>query len=297
MHRLALHGVFTALVTPFTQDGKQVDWDAFERVLELQLAAGVEGLVPCGTTGETPTLSADEQRRLIERTAERARGRAVIMAGTGSNDTKKSVETSLSAVEAGAEAVMLANPYYNKPSQEGMFRHVREIARAVSVPVILYNIPGRTSVTLNVETVLRILDACPNVVAVKDATGNVLHCQDLLQRAGDRVVVMCGDDLLTLPMLSVGASGVVSVTSNLLPARVAEVVRLAREGRFDAARVKHLALLPVHRALFSEPSPQPVKAALALRGAINDSVRLPLVPASEKCRELISRVLDAYEAG
>jgi 4-hydroxy-tetrahydrodipicolinate synthase len=289
-------GTFTALVTPFTADGEEVDWDAFDRLLELQLSGGLRGLVPCGTTGEAPTLSAEEQVEIVRRTVQKARGKALVVAGTGSNDTKKTVRASERALEAGADAVMLVNPYYNKPSQEGMFQHFRYVAEAVQAPVILYNIPSRTSVTLSAETTARLADACPNIVAVKDATGSVLYCQDVLSRVGDRLTVLSGDDPLTLPLLSVGAKGVISVTANLLPERVAEVVDLHFKGLAAEARVKNQALFPIHGALFSEPNPQPIKAALAMRNLIQAAVRLPLVPASEKCRALIGRVLAEYEA-
>jgi 4-hydroxy-tetrahydrodipicolinate synthase len=295
MAGLDLSGAFTALVTPFTQDGSAIDWDAFDRLVQSQLDGGIRGLVPCGTTGETPTLSDAEQRELIQRCAELARGKLPVMAGTGSNSTKKTIEISRAALEAGADAVMVVMPYYNKPSQEGMFRHVQMVAAAVDAPVVLYNIPGRTGVELSVESTLRILDACQNVVGVKDATGNLNHCQELIRRAGDRVSVMSGDDPLTLPMMAVGVRGVISVTSNVLPRAVAEVCSDVLAGRWDAAKKKHLALLPVHRALFVEPNPQPTKAALALAGRMLDVVRPPLVEASPACRDLVSRALAEYQ--
>jgi 4-hydroxy-tetrahydrodipicolinate synthase len=295
MAALDLSGAFTALVTPFSQDGSAIDWDAFDRLVESQIDGGIRGLVPCGTTGETPTLTDAEQRELIQRTAELARGKLPVMAGTGSNSTKKTIETSKAALEAGADAVMVVMPYYNKPSQEGMFRHVTMVAAAVDAPIVLYNIPGRTGVELSVDTTLRILEASPNVVGVKDATGNVMYCQELIRRAGDRVAVASGDDPLTLPMMVVGVRGVISVTSNVLPKEVAEVCTDALAGRWDAARKKHLALLPVHRALFVEPNPQPTKAALALAGKMLAVVRPPLVEASVACRDAVARALEEYQ--
>lgn len=295
MAAIELSGAFTALVTPFSEDGSAIDWEAFERLVQSQLDGGISGLVPCGTTGETPTLSDAEQREVIRRTSQLAGGKVPVIAGTGSNSTKKTIESSRAALEAGADGVMVVMPYYNKPSQEGMFRHVELVAKAVGAPIVLYNIPGRTGVELSVETTLRILEACPNVVGVKDATGNVMHCQELLRRAANRVTVLSGDDPLTLPMMVVGAQGVISVTSNLLPAPVAEVCRDALAGRWEVARKKHLALLPVHRALFIEPNPQPVKAALALSGRMRSSVRPPLVEASSACRDTLTRVLEEYE--
>jgi len=289
-------GVYTALVTPFTADASAIDWDAFDALIEAQVKGGVAGVVPSGTTGESPTLTEVEHRELVRRTVKSCAGRTRVIVGTGSNDTKKTIATSRAAVEAGADAVMLVMPYYNRPSQEGLFRHIVAVAREVSVPVMLYNIPLRTSVDLSVETLLRVLDAAPNVTGLKDATGNVVYCQDLLQRAPNRITVFSGDDALVLPLMSVGASGVVSVTSNLYPREVASVIEDALCGRMQEARAKDARLLPVHRVMFCEPNPQPIKAALALRGRMNAAVRLPLVEASSECRARLSEVLGRYEA-
>jgi len=296
MSTFSLRGTFTALVTPFDREGSQIDWAAYEKLVAGQMDSGVAGLVPCGTTGETPTLSDAEQREVVQRTAALVRGRVPILAGTGTNNTKKSIDLSKAAIEAGANAVMIVMPYYSKPSQEGMIRHVEVIAREVGAPIVLYNIPGRTGVELGVEAFLRILDSSPNVVGVKDATGNVLHCQELLRRAGDRVVVTSGDDPLTLPLMSVGAQGVISVTSNLYPQEVSASVNDALAGRWDEALSKHRRLLPVHRALFLEPNPQPLKAALALKKRMHPSVRLPMLEASEATRQLLADVMRTFEA-
>ena len=295
MAGIALRGAFTAIVTPFDDDATHIDWEAFDKLVHSQLDGGISGLVPCGTTGETPTLSDTEQREVVKRTASLAKGKVPIFAGTGSNNTKKSIEASRAALEAGADGVMIVMPYYNKPSQDGMVRHVQAIAKEIGgAPMILYNIPGRTNVELTVESTLKLLDTCPNVLSVKDATGNVMYCQDLLRRAGERVALFSGDDPLTLPMMVVGAKGVISVTSNLLPKQVSDVVADALAGRWEEARKKHLALLPVHRAMFVEPNPQPVKAALALEGRMLASVRLPLVEASAGCREAVAHALSEY---
>jgi 4-hydroxy-tetrahydrodipicolinate synthase len=297
MADLDLSGTFTALVTPFSASGSEVDFASFEKLLGQQLKAGVSGVIPCGTTGEAPTLSTAEQRELVALTVRAARGKARVVVGTTSNDTKKAVEATRAAFEAGADAAMLAMPYYNKPSQEGLVRHVTLIAQGAPGPLMLYNIPGRSGVNLEVETLLRILDLCPNVVALKDASGGVLYCQELLARAKDRLTVLSGDDTLTLPFLSVGAQGVVSVTSNVYPRAVAEVVEQARAQRFDLAREKHAALFAVHRELFSEPSPAPVKAALVHLGVIASAeVRPPLVAASPTCTRRVAETLTAYEA-
>jgi 4-hydroxy-tetrahydrodipicolinate synthase len=296
MTEFSLSGAYTALVTPFTADASEIDFEAYDKHLETQLAAGVSGLVPCGTTGEAATLSDGEQRALISRTVKIAQGRALVLAGTGSNSTKKSVEAARAAIEAGADAVMVVMPYYSRPAQEGLFQHICATAKAVSCPIVLYNVPGRSAVELSVETALRVLDSCPNVVGFKDATGNVLHCQELLSRAARPISILCGDDPLTVPMMSVGATGVISVTSNVYPKEVSDLVADALVGRFSEAAKKHLALFPVHRVLFSEPSPAPTKAALYMKRRMQQSVRLPIVEASAECRARIAAVLAQYEA-
>jgi len=296
MAELSLTGAYTALVTPFTADGSDVDFAAFEKHLEAQLADGISGLVPCGTTGEAPTLTDGEQRELIARCKKISRGRAVVLAGTGSNSTKKSIEAGKAAVEAGADAVMVVIPYYSKPTQEGLFQHIQAIAKAVPAPIVLYNIPGRSVVELSVETSLRVLDACPNVIGFKDATGNVLHCQELRLRAKRPVSILSGDDVLTVPMMSVGATGVISVTSNVYPKQLSELVADALAGRVLEAGKKQVAMFGVHRAMFSEANPSPVKAALSIKNRMNASVRLPLVEATAECRARLSAAMAEYEA-
>lgn len=297
MADLDLSGTYTALVTPFSASGSELDFASYEKLLAQQLAGRVNGLVPCGTTGEAPTLSVAEQREIVALTVRAARGKARVVVGTGTNDTKKTIEATKAAFEAGADAAMLAMPYYSKPSQEGLLRHVTLVAQAVPGPLVLYNIPGRSSVNLEVETLLRILDLCPSVVGLKDASGGVMYCQELLARSGNRITVLSGDDPLTLPLLSVGAVGVISVTSNVLPRPVGEVVEEARAGRFDRAREKHAALFPLHRELFTEPSPAPIKAALAHQGIIASAeVRPPLVAASPTCSRRVAEALAAFEA-
>ncbi|MCC6525860.1 MAG: 4-hydroxy-tetrahydrodipicolinate synthase [Polyangiaceae bacterium] len=286
-------GTFTALVTPFTAGGAAVDHAALERLVEDQIAAGVTCLVPCGTTGETPTLAEDEMRAVIERVVGTAQRRVPVLVGTGSFSTKKTIAASQAAVAAGADAVMVVMPYYNKPSQDGLREHVLAVARAVSVPVVLYNIPGRTGVDLGPDATEQICAGAANVVAVKDATGNVLRCQELKRRLGDRLAVLSGDDALTLPMMAAGASGVISVTSNVLPRETCEVTSLCAKGELEAARRAHYRLLPLHGALFVEPNPAPAKAALALLGKMRDDVRLPLVAASAATRKLVAGALAA----
>jgi len=293
---LLLQGVYTALVTPFSADGSSIDFDAYEKLLQEQLDGGINGLVPCGTTGESPTLSDAEQRELIARTVRFAKGRVPVLAGTGSNNTKKSIEASKAAFEAGADGVMLVMPYYNKPSQEGLFRHLTEIAKAVSGPVVLYNVPGRHIVDIAVDTVLRVLDACPNVVGIKDASGNVLFCQELMLKARGRIVDLSGDDPLTLPLMAVGAQGVISVTSNLYPRQVGEVVADALAGKWADAERKNSRLYLLHRGFFTEPSPAPIKAALAMKGMMSSSVRLPIIEATDACKAHLAQLIKSFEA-
>lgn len=278
---MLLQGTFTAIVTPFTPDGEAVDLAALDALVEAQIEGGVTGLVPCGTTGETPTLTDEEQAQVVARVVAVAKGRVPVLAGTGSFSTKKTITASKAALAAGADGVMVVMPYYNKPSQEGLRQHVLAIAKAVSAPIVLYNVPGRSVVDLSAETTARICEGAPNVVGLKDATANVLRCQELKRTLGDRLTILCGDDGLTVPMMSVGASGVISVTSNVRPREVSEVTRLFLAGDLAGARAKHFALLPLHGLLFVEPNPAPAKAALAAAGKMSASVRLPLSPASE----------------
>ena len=296
MARLTLNGTWTALVTPFATGGESVDWQAYERLVQDQIQAGITGLVPCGTTGETPTLSDDEQLELVRCTVRVAAGRVPVLVGTGSNNTRKTIDASLAAMKAGATAVMVVMPYYNKPSQTGMRWHIEAVAQAVSAPIVLYNIPGRTGVMLSAQSTLELLDSCPDVVGVKDATGRLDYCQEVVRGAGERVQILSGDDPLTLPLMSVGAKGVVSVTSNLYPKAVQEAVALAQAGDFAAARARHLALYPVHRVLLSEPNPEPIKAALAMKGRMQPDCRLPLVGVTDACHEALRRVMEEFEA-
>lgn len=295
MSTLELKGAYTALVTPFTETG-EIDFPAYEALVERQIAGGIAGLVPCGTTGETPTLTDSEQIEVIRRTVAVANKRVPVIAGTGSFSTKKTIESSRQALEAGASAVMVVMPYYSKPTQDGLVQHVVTVAAAVGAPVVLYNIPGRTGIDLGPEATERICEKSANVIATKEATGNVLRCQDLKRRLGDRLTVLSGDDGLTLPMMAVGAAGVISVSSNVYPAQVSEIVRLALAGDFAAARRLHLAMLPVHDSMFIEANPGPVKAVCAAKGWMREDVRLPLVSVSETTKQKLSSVIQAYEA-
>jgi 4-hydroxy-tetrahydrodipicolinate synthase len=302
MPAFTLRGTFTALVTPFAEADGSIDFPAYERLLEAQIAGKIDGLVPCGTTGESPTLSEQEKFDLIQRTARVAAGRAFVMAGIGANDTRKAVSQAQAAVEAGADAVMLVMPPYSRPSQSGLSDYVEQVANAAKCPLVVYNIPGRTAVSLEVDTLIEAAARCPNVVGLKDASGNVLYCQSLLARVGNRLSVLSGDDALTLPMMAVGAQGVISVTSNVLPAAVSKVVQAALAGRFDQARAEHLRLLQVHEAMFCAPSPGPIKVALAHmfaktpEGAMAARLRPPMdLPTPGQCARVIA-ALQIFES-
>lgn len=290
-------GSYTAIVTPFKDDAhRSIDWDAYDRLVDAQVAGGITGIVPCGTTGESPALDHEEQLELVKRTVKRANGKAIVLAGTGTNSTRSTIAMSQAAERAGADAVMIVTPYYNKPTQDGLFEHFVEAAKSVKCPVVVYNIPGRSVIDLSAATLARIADAAPNVVATKEATGNVLRCQEIARTMGDRMMVLSGDDGLTLPMISVGAKGVISVTSNVYPAEVTKATRLALEGKYEEARRAHFALLPVHEVMFVQANPSPAKAALAHKKLCLDVVRGPLVKASEAARAKVVAALDVYES-
>lgn len=296
MQALTFTGTFTALVTPFTADGEAVDLAALDALVEAQIEGGVSGLVPCGTTGESPTLSDEEQVLVIKRVVEVAKGRVPVVAGTGTFSTKKTISASKAALAAGADAVMIVMPYYNKPSQDGMREHVLSVARAVPCPVVLYNIPGRSVVDLSAETTAQICERAPNVVALKDATGNVLRCQELKRKLGDRLTVLSGDDALTLAFGAVGASGVISVSSNVRPREVSEVTRALLANDFARAQACHFALVELHNTMFVEPNPAPAKAALAAIGRMTPAVRQPLLPASDATQRKVAEALAYLDA-
>ena len=293
MAQTIFRGTYTALVTPFLADG-HIDFAAWERLVAAQVAGGVEGVVPCGTTGESPALTESEQEELIARAVRVAAGRIQVVAGAGSNATATAVSLVRAAERAGADGVMVVAPYYNKPTPAGMLVHYTQVAAATALPVIVYNVPGRTGSDIGTETLARIADACLNVTAVKEATGNVLRAQDIRVALGDRLTVLCGDDALTLAMAAVGASGVISVTSNLLPRAVSETTRASQAGEFWRAWELHRKLVPVHDLMFVESNPGPVKAAMAARGDFGEFLRAPMVPVSDATRE---RVLGALRAG
>src|SRR3954468_7336287 len=286
-------GTYTAIVTPF-RDG-EVDLPALEALIEGQIADGISGVVAIGTTGESPTLSAAEREQVIRLTVEIAKGRCQVLAGTGSNSTSAAVAATRAAEKMGVDGMLIVAPYYNKPSQEGLFRHFQAIAQATSAPIMLYNIPGRCGVDVGAETVERLAMDCANIVSIKEASGSVDRVSDLRARLPEAFTILSGDDALTLPFLSVGAVGVVSVVSNLFPAEVGALVQAARSGDMKGARELHLKLLPLFKDLFIEPNPVPVKTALSWRGAMSAECRLPLCEMTAANQARLRKTLEAFE--
>lgn len=283
----------TALVTPFTSDGS-IDEPALTRLIDYQISNGVKVLVPCGTTGESATLTEAEDQRVIGLTIELAKGRARVVAGGGSNSTAVAIENSKIIRDLGADAVLQVAPFYNKPTQEGLYTHFRAIADAVpGLPIVIYNVPGRTSSNIAAETTLRLARDCENIVAVKEASGNLSQIMEILRERPDGFYVLSGDDAITLPLIALGADGLISVASNEAPEMMSRMVNLALEGKWHEARELHYRLLPLMEINFIESSPGPVKAALAMMGMIEENYRLPLVPIQEKSKSKVREVITA----
>jgi 4-hydroxy-tetrahydrodipicolinate synthase len=287
-----MRGCMTALVTPFQPDGS-IDEARFRAFLDFQMEGGVRVLVPCGTTGESATMTEEEDRRVIKTAVEAARGRAKVIAGAGSNSTAASIEYSRAARELGADAVLIVAPFYNKPTQAGLYAHLRAVAESVAgLPVVIYNVPGRTSSNISAETTIRLARDVENIVAVKEASGNLSQIMEILRSRPADFRVLSGDDALTLAMIALGADGLVSVASNEAPALMSRMVNAALEGAWDEARALHYKLLPLMETNFIESSPAPAKAALAMMGLVEENLRLPLVPVEEKSRARLREVLD-----
>ena len=282
-------GTITALVTPF-RDGK-VDTEALAALTERQVAAGVDGIVVCGTTGEAATLTTEEYEHVVRTVVETVGHRIPVIAGTGTNSTDRTIQATRRAKALGVDAALVVTPYYNKPTQEGLYRHYASVAESAGLPIVLYNVPSRTGCNLAPETASRLAEL-EEVVALKEASGNWNQIYDVIDRCGDRLSILSGDDALTMPMLLAGAQGVVSVTSNVVPEQMAEMVRAARNAEVAKARELHYQLLPLMRALFLETNPIPAKKALALLGLCSEEVRLPLwemsPDAAEKLRSTMA---------
>src|ERR1700693_1868286 len=272
--RPMFQGSIVALVTPFR--GGKVDEPTLKKLVEMHVPRGTDGIVPCGTTGESPTLSHDEHKRVVEIVIEAARGRLSVIAGTGSNATAEAIDLTAHAKKAGATGALVVNPYYNRPTQEGLYRHFRAVAEAVDIPILLYNIAGRTAVNVETDTLVRIVKDCPNIVGVKEASGSLDQMTQVILACGPDFSVLSGDDNLTLPLMSVGGRGVISVIANFVPRETAEMTHAALAGDWKLARDLHLKLFPLSRAAFMETNPIPVKEAMAMMGMLEPEFRLPM---------------------
>lgn len=282
-------GAITALVTPFRHG--RVDDEALARLVDEQIAAGIDGLVPVGTTGESATLDFDEHVHVIAQVVRAARGRVPVIAGTGSNSTREAIELSRAARDVGADGLLQVTPYYNRPTQDGLVRHFAAIAEAVPLPMVVYNVPSRTGCDLLPDTVARLAEI-PSVVAIKEATGSLVRATQILERTGGRITVLSGDDFTAMPLYAIGGRGVISVVSNVAPRWMAEMWDAARDGDWARARELHFRIQPLAELLFSETSPTPAKCALALMGRIADELRPPLYPMSSTGRERMRALLE-----
>jgi len=289
-----LAGSIVALVTPMHRSG-EVDWTALDRLIDWHLESGTHGIVPMGTTGESPTLHVDEHIKVIERTVVRVAKQIPVIAGTGANSTAEAIEWTRAAAKAGADACLLVTPYYNKPTQEGLYQHYKAIAEAVDVAQVLYNVPGRTACDLKAETVGR-LAKIDNIVGIKEACGDPSRVTEIVERCGPGFVILSGEDAQTLDMMKRGAVGTISVTANVLPREMAQFVSAYLEGDVERAAAIDAKLQPIHQILFVETSPQPVKWALHLMGKIDTGIRLPLLPMSEQHRGELEKRLRAVGA-
>jgi len=282
-------GAITAMVTPFSQNG-EVDYGGLRNNVRFQIKEGISGLLPLGTTGETPTLSAEEKEKVAKAVIEEAGGKVPVLVGTGSYSTKTTIEQTKKAKELGADAALIVSPYYNKPAQEGLYLHFKSVAESVDIPIIIYNIQGRTGVNIETGTLLR-LSSIKNIIGVKEASGNINQMMDVINQLPKDFVVLSGDDSLTLPLMSLGGRGVISVVSNLLPKKVSRMVELYLEGKTEEAKKLHYELLPIFRAAFIETTPMPIKAAMSICGMPAGKCRLPLCDLQPQNEEKLKNVL------
>ena len=284
-------GSIVAIVTPFKNGA--VDEEKLRELVEFQIENGTDAIVPCGTTGEASTLDYEEHDRVIQIVVEQVKKRVPVIAGTGSNSTHEAIELTEHAKKLGADGALLVTPYYNKPTQEGLYRHYKAVAEAVALPQVLYNVPGRTGVNLLPETVARLAEIS-NIVAIKEATGSLQQASEVLALCGDKIDVLSGDDFITFPMMACGAKGVISVTANIMPKEVAALVDAFNAGNMEEARRLHLKLLKISNAMFIESNPVPVKTAVALMGKASDEVRLPLAPMAEANKAKLVAIMKEY---
>lgn len=285
-------GSIVAIITPFKKG--RVDYKTFEDLIEFQIKNGTSGIVPCGTTGESPTLTTEEHLKVIEATIENVKKRIPVIAGTGSNSTAEAIELTKHAADAGADAALLVSPYYNRPTQKGLYLHFKAVADSVDIPIILYNIAGRTGVNIETPTVAKLAHDCKNIVGVKEASGSLDQMQAVRLATPKEFVLLSGDDALTLPLLSIGGSGVISVVANIVPADTSKVVELYLKGKTEEARKLHLKMLPLIKAMFLETNPIPVKKAAELMGLSSGEVRLPLCEMEEGNIEKLKKALKEY---
>lgn len=286
-------GAITAIVTPFRNG--EVDWKSLEKLIEFQIKEGISGIVPCGTTGESATLSYEEHNKVIEFTVKKVNKRVPVIAGTGANSTEEAIELTEHAKKVGADASLQVCPYYNKPSQEGLYRHFMKIAETVDIPVVLYNIPGRTGINMQPETIIK-LSEIPNIIGIKEASGSMDQVTEIAKGIKKKSFsILSGDDSLTLPMMSVGAKGVISVASNIIPKKISKMVKDFLDGKADSARRAHLELFDLMKALFIETNPIPVKTSLSMMSMIKEEFRLPLCEMSSQNKEKLKKVLAKYK--
>ena len=284
-------GSIVAIVTPFLNG--EFDEDSYRKLIEFQIAGGTNAIVPCGTTGESTTMTIDEHKKILNVTVDAVKGRVPVIAGTGSNNTREAIELTVHAKKVGADATLQVTPYYNKPTAEGLYQHFKAIAKAAPLPQILYNIPGRTGTNMLPPTVARLAEI-PEVVAIKEATGNLSQMIELMEYVGDRLIMICGDDNLTLPVLAIGGKGVISVTANIVPRMNSDMIEAWNHGKYEKAKELFYKLLPLAKAMFIESNPLPVKTALAIKGMIREEFRLPLVTMEKENRDNLIKVLNAY---
>ncbi len=292
MNKDMFTGLYTALVTPFKKD--KIDFEALERIIEMQIQAGVDGLVPVGTTGESPTVTFEEHKEIIKRVVKVVNNRVKVVPGTGANSTEEAIHLTKAAQEDGADGALLVNPYYNKPTQRGLIAHFEAVAKSVSIPIILYNIPGRTSVNFLPESMAELIRRVDNVVAVKEASGDIAQMMKVIELCGDKMTLLSGDDNFLLPVLAIGGKGVISVLSNFLPSDLKKVITLFNEQKYSQARVLFYKMLPLMRDIFIETNPIPVKAIMEMLGYCSSYVRLPLVELSNENRNILKKSLNAY---
>lgn len=288
-----ISGTSTAIVTPFLADGS-IDYPAFAQMLERQITEGIESVVVCGSTGEGATMTSEEKCALFRFAVEKNAGRIPIIAGTGSNDTRASIELTKAAAQCGVDGFLIVAPFYNKPTQNGYFEHFKAIAESTDLPIILYNVPGRTAGNVLAETQLRIAEQCKNIIATKEASADLEQMMEIIRNAPDHFDLLAGDDALALPIIACGGKGVVSVVANIVPKQFGDCVRTALRGEFENARIQHLALFPIMKACFLESNPIPIKTMLDEIGLLEENFRLPLTKIQDNNRQKIKEILTQY---